>query len=404
MLQEPTLLDFKTERDVNYAIANAFIYAMNISKCKFLLDALHWSAEQEVNSDLFDKSAPWYKGYEQSESEPIRYTPIDEPASDKPSQDEMNYTKRDKSLVEYVPKHIMDPWNEGTLNLSYKLIDNRVALLALSWWTLFISTKDGQRMVYYPYTSQLKDAQNLKTYPSRNVWFKDTLMSEYYRNLGVNTQNLPEIVGEEGALDFSYTDLESFLKLEGLKFVLWLYNYVKKNNGLVPYIYSDEYLNSLNDTPVYRNGGIIDINLNTPLGKFSNTDQNRQIDGATGISQTSFNRDANSCGILLNTPENIQDLTFTNENLKIRINRKFKKILREQTQESITSKPTDRVQYSNRIVLEAQEVASTFTGFNGRVTVNYVSSENVDRMTTYGLTSPLIQRPTNVVDEKNIRK
>ena len=404
MLQEPTLLDFKTERDVNYAIANAFIYAMNISKCKFLLDALHWSAEQEVNSDLFDKSAPWYKGYEQSESEPIRYTPIDEPVSDNPSQDEMNYTKRDKSLVEYVPKHIMDPWNEGTLNLSYKLIDNRVALLALSWWTLFISTKDGQRMVYYPYTSQLKDAQNLKTHPSRNVWFKDTLISEYYRNLGVNTQNLPEIVGEEGALDFMYISLESFLKSEGFKFVLWLYNYVKSNKGLVPYIYSDEYLNSLNDTPVYRNGGIVDINQTTPLGKFSNTDQNRQIDGATGISQTSFNRNNNSCGVLLNTPENIEDLNFTNENLKIRINRKFKKLLREQTQENVTLKQTDRVQYSNRITMEAQEIASAFTDFNSRVTINYVSSETLDRMTTYGLTSPLIKRTINVVDEKNIRK
>jgi len=404
MLQDPSLLDFKTERDVNFAIADAFIYTMNIDKSKFLLDVLHWSAEQEVNSDLFDRSAPWYKGYEQSESEPIRYTPIDEPVSDNPSQDEINYTTRDKNLVEYVPKHIMDPWNEGTLNLSYKLIDNRVALLALSWWTLFISTKDGQRMVYYPYTSQLKDSENLKLYPSRNVWFKDTLVSEYYRNLGINTQNLSEIIGEEDALDFSYIHMKSFLKAEGLDFVLWLYNYVKLNKGLVPYNYSDEYLNSLNNVPVYRNGGVVDITLNTPLGRSSISEQNRQIDGATGISQTFFNRDANSCGVLLNTPENIQDLDFTNQNLKIRINRKFKKFLRENVQKNISIKDADRVQYSDRIIMEAQEVASALTDFNARVPVNHVSSENLDRMKQYNLTSPLIQRSISLVDEKNIRK
>ena len=416
MLQEPTLLDFKTERDVNYAITNAFIYTMNISKCKFLLDALHWSAEQEINDDLFQKSAPWYKGYVEEDlgSSGIRYTPIDEPASDNPSQDETNYATRDKTSIEYVPKHITDPWNEGTLNLSYKLIDNRVALLALSWWTIFISTKDGQRMVYYPYTSQLKDAEYLVFLPGRNFWIKDTLISEYYQSLGVNTQNLGEspsylgkdkIVGEEGALDFSYISMKSFLQAEGLKFVLWLYNYVKTNKGLVPYNHSDEYLNSLNDVPMYRHGGIVDISLTT-LGKFSNTDRKmRQVDGSTGVSQTFFDRDPHSCGILLNTPENIKDLNFTDENLKIRINKKFKKLLRDTLNERLgTSKPTDRVMSVDRITIEAAEIASSFTDFNGRVTVNYVSSENLDRMTTYGLTSPLIKRPINVIDEKNIRK
>jgi hypothetical protein len=164
------------------------------------------------------------------------------------------------------------------------------------------------------------------------------------------------------------------------------------------------YLNSLNNVPVYRNGGVVDITLNTPLGRSSISEQNRQIDGATGISQTFFNRDANSCGVLLNTPENIQDLDFTNQNLKIRINREFKKFLRENVQENISIKDADRVQYSDRIIMEAQEVASALTDFNARVPVNHVSSENLDRMKQYNLTSPLIQRSISLVDEKNIRK
>lgn len=411
MINEPSILNFKTDKDVNYAISNAFTYAFNIDRSKFLLDTVHWSAEEQVNRDLFVKSTPWYKGYrERLETNTIqRSEPTNYSDSVPVGSDEYNFIVRDKNLVEYVPESAIDPAG-ATMDMSYKTVDNRVALIALSWWTLFISTKDGRRMIYYPYTSQLKDSENLIKSPGRNVWYKDSLISNYYTNLGLNINEIPDelnMTNYEGyEFSFSLLHMQIFLESEGLNFVLWLYNYIKKNNGLVPYNYVDEYRNSLNDNPVYRDKTTINLEIPNLLGKSSQSDKKStgQIDSASGISQTTMTRETHSCGLIINNLENITDLNFTNENLKKRLNTKFKRlIVPSNNNEKIrVNKISESSQYSSRINDEATEIVLAFNSMNTRIPINYVSTEHMEELKSYNLTQNIISRKIDTVDEKTI--
>jgi hypothetical protein len=375
---EPSILDFKTEQDVNFAIANSFMYVFNINRYKDHINILHWCAETEVNADLHTSTTKTIH----SDSEYVE---------------------------EYIPDRILNS-RDPIGYLSYSLIDDRIALLALSWWTMFISTKDGARMVYYPYTSQIKDSENLKIYPSRNAWFKDTMISKYYEDLGVDLKKVPDIItiekNEIGALDYNFFTIVPFLQTEGFKFVLWLYNYIKLNKGLVPYSPIDEYVSSINDIPIYRNGNVVDLNSKSPLGKFSASNELKQIDSATGISQTGFNRNSHSCGLIINTPENIEDLLFTNENIKIRFSKKFIDFTpnTDKNTDKLTtenSKIKDIVQYNSRIIDEASQISSFFTKLDLQIPKNTVSVRGVNEIEPVLINN---SRNSTFINENDLRK
>jgi hypothetical protein len=340
MNNEPSFLDFKTERDINYAIANAFIYALHIDRYKFHLDSILWNAEQVINDDLFTLSAPWYKGYIE---QPQRVVPNTERPSDNPSKEEQAYIERDKNLTTYVPNHYLNPTDLMT-DMSYQTIDNRIGILALSWWTMFISTKDGHRMIYFPYTSQLADWVNLQKYPSRNVYIKDDSVAEYYnRNYAFATTDsniLPDVITQElindtskptPIMDINFIRMKELLELEGLNFVLWLYNSIKANGFLVPYDFMTEYRKSTSDTAMYRDGRKVDIynqlslareGMGSDISSATNSRGKLTPDkhGSTGMSQSGFFRNSHSCGLLINPPENIEDLQFTAQKIRRRLN------------------------------------------------------------------------------------
>lgn len=343
MKQEPALTDFKTETDINYAIANAFIYVFNIERSKFLLDTLMWSAEQTANEHLLQKSAPWNKGFSFNLNTGNLSYAYENP-SDSPSGDETKYITRDKTLEEYFPKRLMNPFMTIN-NVSYRAIDDRVALFALSWWIMFLSTKNGFRMVYWPHSSQLSDSKFAYLHQNRSHWYIDSVVSEYYKSIGIDkTEFAGKAIGDtpsiwanikdatDSMIQIHYLGMKTLLEAEGLKFVLWLYNYIKSNNNLVPYDFSNEYMKSLGDTPTYRGGRKLDVNQ---YGLFPENSFDKQPissmninpsvkHSATGISQTGLKRDSNSCGILIRNTDVITEASFTNYKLKEILRKKFR--------------------------------------------------------------------------------
>jgi len=417
---EKELIDFKKVSDVNYAIKDAFIYVRTINRSKFLLDVLHWEVEQLVNEDLFEESTPWNKGYTETidpstgETTDVRPTNQTIPVSDNPGDEESKYIRRDRTLREYVPKIYTNPI-EYQDNINYQIVDSRVAALALSWWTMFLSTKDGVRMLYYPYTSQLKDNINLSDYPSRNAWFKDELLSKYYSDMGLKyAETLPEILTIDNQYDITFDLMSNMLETNGLHFVLWLYNYIKVNNGLCPYSFYEEFYDSIDQVPQYRDSTTIDLENTNVFGKSAEVRTDRQIDFATGLSQTPLRRDYNSCGIIINTIDNRSEVEFTNSNLKKRLSNNLSFDFFESLplpQNSVLKK-REGTQGNSRIEKEAIVVSNSFT--NGRLKCFYPDTGkfNVERMRSQGLLSGTIdwfydgdiKRDTKKVDEKSLRR
>lgn len=417
---EKDLLDFKHILDVNYAIRDAFIYVRTINRSKFLLDTLHWEVEQLVNEDLFEESTPWNKGYTETidpatgKTTDVRPSNQNDPVSDNPSPEETRYIKRDRNLREYVPK-IYTNYIEHQGNINYQLIDSRVCSLALSWWTMFLSTKDGIRMIYYPYTSQLKDNINLSEHPSRTAWFKDELLSSYYADLGLNyAENFPETLSLEHQYDINFNLMVDMLNTKGLNFVLWLYNYIKVNNGLCPYNFYEEFYESIYDVPQYRGGSTINLENTNVFGKSAPSNSENQIDSATGLSQTELRREYNSCGIIINTLDNQDEINFSNSNLKRRLSRNLDFDFFENINlpQNMVIKKKENIQSNSRIEKEAIIMSNSFT--NSRMKSPYPDTGrlNVDRMRREGLLGGTIEwfydgnvkRETKKVDEKILRR